>query len=71
MIDPAEELRRLTTVRPIDALHEDDGDVLLWRFDRRAKPFTMVGDREDVDWWYCPNDRPTHWSPIPQVETPA
>jgi hypothetical protein len=61
------ELARLCTLRPIAELHEDDGDVLLWR---ASVPVT-VGSVLDEDFMDTVDYREiTHWSqlPLPQLE---
>lgn len=68
MNDPAEELRRLTTLKPVKTLCEDDGRVLLWWEQGRR---VEVGDLDDADGHrVIYEDPPTHWSPIPKVKEP-
>ena len=60
------ELKDLILLKPIDTLHEDYGDVLLWRVPICDPP--DVGSCLDEDF----NEKNyTHWSKIPNVEVPT
>lgn len=68
MTDPAEELRRLTELRPISELEERHGMVLLWWLEDERPEVGELGDSERWRVVYC--NEPAYWSPIPKVEAP-
>jgi hypothetical protein len=60
------ELARLTTLRPMDEWHDDDGDVLWWRVPIEEAPY--ASSPLDDSWtgsYY------THWTPIPPANEAA
>lgn len=51
--------------RPLSEWHEDDGDVVWWRFD--VEEPAWIGTPNDFDW---PGYH-THWTPHPAIPVPA
>jgi hypothetical protein len=68
ILDPAGELERLTTFRPAESWHEDDGNALWWLVPISEAPYSGTpldidfpyGDPEDGHW---PEE--VRWTPLP------
>lgn len=58
-----EEVKRLRKLHPIDAYHEDIGNVLWWRVPIQEPPYCGTPLDEDF-----PDDYYTHWSQLPEVQ---
>lgn len=69
---PLSELSRLTTLRPIAELHEDDGPVLAWRLDEDrevCEPPYVVSSADLELPWEDDDESRWFWTTIPTART--